>query len=321
MDDDDDFATPPRSTRCPRDAPRSPHERSGRPGAPRRTRRRAPLQTPVGRQARRRRLRHSIGGARPGRGRAGRCALAADLVPRRAVSAVSLAAGTGRVTVTIPRDAGARHGRQDPRARRRDLLGLLLRAARDAGGDRSNLRSGTYHLRRDMSYGDVAEDPDHGAARRQGERLTIVEGKTRSQIDALLRSQGVRGSYLAATRRSPLLDPRRYGAPRSNQHARGLPVPRHLPAARADQDRRRWSPTSSRRSASSSAKVNLGYARSKHLTPFDVLTIASLVQAEARDGARPPADRVGDLQPAAPAGCRCRSTRPRGTRPATTPSR
>ncbi len=43
--------------------------------------------------------------------------------------------------------------------------------------------------------------------------LTIIEGRTRRQIDALLRSQGVRGDYVAATRHSRLLDPRHYGAP------------------------------------------------------------------------------------------------------------
>ena len=55
--------------------------------------------------------------------------------------------------------------------------------------------------------------------------LTLIEGKTRAQIDKLLRAQGVRGSYTAATRHSPLLDPRRYGAPRSTPSLEGFLFP------------------------------------------------------------------------------------------------
>ena len=55
--------------------------------------------------------------------------------------------------------------------------------------------------------------------------LTITEGETRRQIDALLRSQHIHGSYLAATRHSPLLDPRHYGAPRSTPSLEGFLFP------------------------------------------------------------------------------------------------
>ena len=93
------------------------------------------------------------------------------------------------------------------------------------GGDRDELRSGTYHLRQGMSYGDVLKILTTAPPAAKVSNLTIIEGKTRSQISALLRSQGIRGSYLAATRHSPLLDPRRYGAPRSTGSLEGFLFP------------------------------------------------------------------------------------------------
>ena len=86
-----------------------------------------------------------------------------------------------------------------------------------------------------MSYGAVLSVSDHAAAGGEGDGPDDHRGQ-----DAARRSprccarRASRGSYLAATRHSPLLDPRSYGAPRQIAIARGLPVPVDLPAARAD---------------------------------------------------------------------------------------
>jgi UPF0755 protein len=91
----------------------------------------------------------------------------------------------------------------------------------------------------------------------------------------------VRGSYLAATRHSPLLAPRRYGAPRSTPSLEGflfpdsysLREPIRIGELVADQlkaFRARF------------AKVKLGFARRRHMTPYEVLIVASMVQAEAQ---------------------------------------
>jgi UPF0755 protein len=188
--------------------------------------------------------------------------------------------GHAPVTVTIPRDAGAS---TIGKILERD--GVIsssfffeLRAA--LAGDRGDLRSGTYHLRQGMSYGDVLKILTTAPPAAKVSNLTIVEGKTRSQIDALLRSQKIRGSYLAATRHSPLLNPRSFGAPRSTSSLEGflfpstyqLRDPITVSALVTDQ---------LKTFRQQFKKVNLDYAKSKHLTPFDVLTIASLVQAEA----------------------------------------
>jgi peptidoglycan lytic transglycosylase G len=147
-------------------------------------------------------------------------------------------------------------------------------------GQRGDLRPGRYHLKLGMSYGDVLKVLTTPPRPVPTTTLTLIEGKSRHQIDALLRSQGIRGSYIAATRHSPLLKPARYGAPRDTPSLEGFlfpstyqlrkPVNIHaLVAAQLKTFKRRF------------AGVNLSYARSRHLTAYDVLTIASIIEMEA----------------------------------------
>ena len=67
--------------------------------------------------------------------------------------------------------------------------------------------------------------------------------------------------------------------------------------------------------------VDMSYAKSKNLTVYDVVTIASMIEREAacREGA--PAGRRGDLQPPRTKACRSGSTRRPASRPATTKTR
>jgi UPF0755 protein len=147
-------------------------------------------------------------------------------------------------------------------------------------GQRSDLRSGTYHLHQGMGYGDVLKVLTTAPPAAKVTNLTIVEGKTRRQVDTLLRSQGVRGSYYADTRHSRLVDPRRYGAPRGTNSLEGFLFPstyqlrEPIKASALVDDQLRTFRQRFR-------KVNLRYARGKRLSPYDLLTIASMVQAEA----------------------------------------
>jgi peptidoglycan lytic transglycosylase G len=148
-------------------------------------------------------------------------------------------------------------------------------------GERSDLRPGTYHLAHDMSYGDALTILTRAPKPAKVTELTITEGRTRRQIDTLLHSQGVRGSYFAATRHSPLLKPSRYGAPRATNSLEGflfpstyeLREPLSVGALVADQ---------LRTFRQKFAKVGLGYARRKRLTPYQLLIVASMVEAEAQ---------------------------------------
>jgi UPF0755 protein len=147
-------------------------------------------------------------------------------------------------------------------------------------GERGDLRPGIYHLQLGMSYGSVLKVLTKAPKPAKVTNLTITEGRTRHQISALLRAQDVKGNYLADTRHSRLLNPRRYGAPRSTPSLEGflfpstyqLVEPLRIQALVADQ---------LRTFRKQFAKVNLGFARREHLTPYDVLTIASMIEAEA----------------------------------------
>jgi UPF0755 protein len=153
-----------------------------------------------------------------------------------------------------------------------------LRATLD--GERGDLRPGIYHLQLGMTYSAVLTALTKAPPAARVTEMTITEGQTRHSLDSLLRAQGVHGSYLVATRRSPLIDPRQYGLKRAPVTLEGflfpdtyqLVEPIKISALVADQ---------LRAFKQNFARVNFDYARSKHLTPYDVLTIASLIQAEA----------------------------------------
>ena len=153
-----------------------------------------------------------------------------------------------------------------------------LRATLD--GERGDLRSGIYHLQQGMTYSAALTALTKAPPAAKVTQITITEGQTRRSVDALLHAQGVHGSYLAATRSSPLIDPGQYGLKRAPVTLEGFLFPDTYDlvepikvSALADDQLRTFK--------QQFARVNLNYARSRHLTPYDVLTIASLIQAEA----------------------------------------
>jgi UPF0755 protein len=188
--------------------------------------------------------------------------------------------GHGSVVVTVPQHSSAR--------RIGDLLardgvvssGFFFDIRAALAGDRGKLLAGTYHLKLDMSYSQALKALTTAPPRAKVTEATIVPGRTRRQIDARLRSERVAGSYLAASRRSPELNPAAYGAPRSTPSLEGflfpdtyqLRVPVNLSSLVADQ---------LRAFKRAFAHLNLRYARSRHLSAYDVLIIASIVEEEA----------------------------------------
>ena len=147
-------------------------------------------------------------------------------------------------------------------------------------GDRGELRAGTYRMKLDMSYAAALKLLTTPPPPVKTTGVTIVPGSTRAQISARLHAEQVSGSYVAATRHSRLLDPVAYGAPRRTPSLEGflfpdtyqLRVPVSISALVADQ-----LTTFKKRFAT----VRMGYARSKHLTPYDVLIVASIIEKEA----------------------------------------
>jgi UPF0755 protein len=185
----------------------------------------------------------------------------------------------GRVSVHIPAGTGvsavgrilARDGVVS------SSLFFELRATLE--GDRSRIRAGTYELARGLSYGAALRRLTAAPKKAKTTQVTLAEGHTRQYVAALLGKEHIRGSYLAATRHSPLLSPRRYGAPRSAHTLEGflfpdtytLRDPVHATALVADQlkdFKRRF------------ATVNLTQAHRLRLSAYDIVTIASLIEAE-----------------------------------------
>jgi UPF0755 protein len=109
--------------------------------------------------------------------------------------------------------------------------------------------------------------------------VTVPEGYTRTQTGALAKQDGLRGSYTKASVHSKHLDPAKYGGPDAKD-LEGFLFPdtfeleRHASAAnlvelQLEDFKRRIK------------GVDMAYARSKNLTVYDVVTIASMIEHEA----------------------------------------
>ena len=188
--------------------------------------------------------------------------------------------GHGSVTVRIPPHSSS--SQVGDLLERQGVVasGFFFDLRATLAGDRGKLLPGTYHLKLDMSYGAALKALTTPPPAAKVTNVTIVPGRTRRQIDGLLRSQGIRGSYLAASRRSPLLRLSAYGAPRSTPSLEGflfpdtyqLRVPVTAGALVSDQL------TAFKRDF---GRVDLGYARAHHISAYDVLIVASIVEEEA----------------------------------------
>ena len=116
-------------------------------------------------------------------------------------------------------------------------------------------------------------------------KITIPEGETRAQIAQIAAAKGLTGSYLQAAHRaaagdSPLFDPARYGAPRGTRNLEGFLFP-------ATYELYAGSPAGRLVSEQLAAfeenfgPVEIRGARALHITPYQLLTVASMVEREA----------------------------------------
>jgi hypothetical protein len=112
-------------------------------------------------------------------------------------------------------------------------------------------------------------------------KITIPEGFTRAQIAALATEDRLKGSYLAASTSSPYLHPVRYGAPASTPNLEGFLFPatyelystssaEHLVEDQLAAFRENFNDAEIRR------------ARELGVTPYGLLTIASMIEREAQ---------------------------------------
>lgn len=147
-------------------------------------------------------------------------------------------------------------------------------------GKRSELRSGTYTLRKGMSNGAALEALTATNAAAPVINVAIPEGPSRREVAPIVARQGVKGDYLKASVSSPALDPRRYGAPSSARTLEGFLFPATYELLKSRPDARRLVDEQAKAFRTNFATVNMAYAKSKNLTGYDVVTIASMIERE-----------------------------------------
>ncbi len=215
--------------------------------------------------------------AAPAVGRRGRCR-AALLLFLVALFQPLHGEGSGRVVVRIPKGASV--------SEVGDILdetgvvssSTLFQVRVTIAGKRSDLYPGRFVLASGMSYGS-AIDALSTAPLKKVATVTIPEGYSRAQAAPLAEEAGLAGSYLDATVSSRYLDPARYGGkgaknlegflfPDTFELKPGAPVDDLVELQLRDFKRR-------------IKGVDMSYARSKNLSVYDVITIASMVEREA----------------------------------------
>jgi UPF0755 protein len=186
--------------------------------------------------------------------------------------------GEGKVQVTVPKGSSV--------SEVGDLLGeegvidnsTLFQVRVTLAGKRSEIYSGNFTLASDMSYGDAIDALSVPPVKRTL-TVTIPEGLTRSQAAQLVEEIGVPGDYTTATVKSKYLDPADYGG-KGAKDLEGFLFPNtfELKPNAPVEDLVELQLKDFKKQIKS---VDMGYAKSKNLTVFDVVTIASMIEEEA----------------------------------------
>ncbi|HTR74476.1 MAG TPA: endolytic transglycosylase MltG [Solirubrobacterales bacterium] len=188
--------------------------------------------------------------------------------------------GHGRVAVSIPK--GSSVGEVGDLLEKKGVISnsTLFQIRVTLAGKRSDLFAGKFIMAKDMSYGsaidELSQEPE--VVKPGVVTVTIPEGYTRSQAAQLVREDGLKGNYMKATVRSKYLDPAKYGGKQA-KNLEGFLFPdtwelkSHSPVANLVQ-------LQLQDFKKKIKHVNMKYAKSKNLTIYDVLTIASIIEHE-----------------------------------------
>jgi uncharacterized YceG family protein len=192
--------------------------------------------------------------------------------------------GHGQVAVAIPK--GASVGEVGDLLEKKGVISssTLFQIRVTLAGKRSSLFAGKFTMAKDMSYGSaidqLSSEPEPKEQTKPGiVTVTIPEGQSRPLTAKLLKEDGIKGSYLKATKKSKYLNPEKYGGedvkslegflfPDTWEFETRQPISDLVQLQLADFKKK-------------IKKVNMKYAKSKNLTIFDVVTIASMVEREA----------------------------------------
>jgi UPF0755 protein len=192
--------------------------------------------------------------------------------------------GKGKVVVTIPKGASA--SKVGDILERKGVIsdgppfvsGSTLFSWRlSAAGKSDQIPSGSYTLASGMSYGAAIDELTASPAER-GITVVIPEGYTRDQIAGVTKDVGLKGNYKKATLTSNRIDLTKYGAGGANS-LEGFLFPATY-ELKPKSDVEDLVDQQLREFEQNFKKVDLKYARSKNLSPYDVLIIASMIDRE-----------------------------------------
>jgi UPF0755 protein len=196
-------------------------------------------------------------------------------------------AGSGRVIVVIPK--GSSSSKIGSILSRDGVVssGFFFNLRATLDGKRGSLHSGRFDLKHGMSYSAAIDALSKPPPKAIVVKVVIPEGYTRRQIAQLVGEDALSGDYLTASKRSAALNPRDYGAPAHTPDLEGFLFPATYemtagaPVTRLVDEQlaafeERFTSADKRR------------ARELHVTPYQLLTVASMIEREAQTaGDRP----------------------------------
>lgn len=145
-------------------------------------------------------------------------------------------------------------------------------------GKRGDLNHGVHQFREDMSYSAAIEELTR-TTRKRTITVTIPEGLSRSETADVVSAAGIPGDYMGATVRVEGFNPNEYGAQGRAENLEGFLFPATY-ELQPNADVNELVGQQLQAFKDNIAGVNLRYAKSKNLTIYDVLTIASMVERE-----------------------------------------
>jgi UPF0755 protein len=148
-------------------------------------------------------------------------------------------------------------------------------------GDRGKLRAGTYTLKKSMPYKDALGALTQAPTAAPTIDVTLPEGPSRRELAPRVKAAGVRGDYVKASAKSTLLNPRAYGAPKRTRTLEGFLFPDTYQLRSRTATARQLVNLQLRNFKRQFDEVDLRHARREHLSRYDVLIIASMIEREA----------------------------------------
>jgi UPF0755 protein len=193
--------------------------------------------------------------------------------------------GHGAVQVTVP--AGADSGQIADLLHRKGVIKSATFFEVDATitGKRGDLRPGRYVFHRDAKYSAVLSQlttPPKARKAPPTVNVRFTEGPSLKEMAPLVNhSHKVTGNYLKAARSKAVLKRiRKLGAPKGTKTPEGFLFPATYTLV-AGSSAKQLVNKQLEAFKENFGRVNMGYAHSKHLTRYDVLIIASMIEREA----------------------------------------